>query len=196
MTDQHPITRKLLRRLRCAAVLCNDAAGVTRFDGSTPDEIERKVQAYTVIGDSTWTYETRGGQQVAWPRMASDPAAAPSAVRPEVATMEQALYMGERIAEMNRRAWAEAYATVGALMKTVIEAQSSALASLSNRVSTQEEQLERQNQSLSQAMEKAQQGELDQTLGKVLDLAVATQAAKAATATAAAAKPAKAAATS
>lgn len=179
-TANCPIKRNIIRRLRAVAVLVNDASGVTRFDGD-PGQIEASAQAYGVKGEPMWTYETRGGTQVAWPRMAE------AARDPQDAMADRALYLAERFAEMNARAWREAYATVGALMATTIEAQAAALAALGNRTVNQEELLDRQNAQLAEAHKAVQQGELDQTLGKVLDLALASKAAEAARA----AKPAK-----
>jgi len=163
-----PIRRQTVRRLRAVAVLVQDATGITRFDGD-PAQIEAAAQAYGVKGEAAWTYETRGGSQVPWPRLADQG----QARDPADAMADRALYLAERIAEMQARAWRDAYATVGHLMQSVLEAQTATMNALANRAATQEEIISTQNEEIRVAARQVHQGDLDGMVGKVLDLAAA-----------------------
>lgn len=160
-----PILRPHLRRLRARAVLVSDASGVTRFDGDLA-ALEQQAQAYKPKGTPTWTYETRSGTQLPWPNM-SDPAA----IVGESANDDRVLYLVERMAELNARAYRDAYTQANALMSETLGAMQSALNALSNRAQAQEELIEELMR------QRAEQGpgtpsEADKLVGSVLDLAV------------------------
>lgn len=163
-----PIKRQIVRRLRAVAVLVQDGSGITRFDGD-PASIEIAASNYGPKGEAHWTYETRSGTQLPWPKVGD----APGARDPLDAMADRSLYLAERFAEMNARAWREAYATVGTLMQNTLEAQAAAMNALANRVANQEETLERQGQQIRETAASIQQGDLDGLVGKVLDLAAA-----------------------
>lgn len=165
-----PIKRQTIRRLRAVAVIVNDASGPTRFDGE-PGAIEEAAQAYGVKGEAQWSYETRGGNQVPWPRIGGE------IVRdPQDAMADRALYLAERIGDMQARAWRDAYATVGKLMQDVLTAQAATMNALANRTSMQEDIIAEQNEEIRAAARQQQHSELDGMVGKVLDLAQANHA--------------------
>lgn len=133
-----PIQRDKVRRMRAAAVVCVDDNGTARFDGE-PGQIEAHAKAHTTKGTAQWFYETRGGSLNPWPvKFGADLAERRD---PAEAAADRALYLAERFAELNAKAYANAYTQVGGLMQGVLEAYNGALVALSNRVIAIEETL-------------------------------------------------------
>lgn len=127
-----------IRRLRAVAVVCEDDNGATRFEGD-PGRIEAEAKAHTTKGISTWRYETRQGGQHLWPR---EPAAVVPGRDPFEASADRALYLAERFAELNAKAYRDAYQQVNSLMGTALDGYAAVVSALANRIISLEDSMQ------------------------------------------------------
>lgn len=136
LKTQTPVTRRGVQRLRAVAVVAVDSAGDTRFAG-TPSEIELAIQRWSPRGPSVaWFYETRRGERLPWPSMVQ------GSGRSDTGAFEAPLLFAERLAELNRNVYRDAYTNVRELMGAALDSMAQVNVALSNRLISVEERLE------------------------------------------------------
>lgn len=133
---KNPITRRGIQRLRATAIIAADSGGDTRFAG-TPAELEIAVGKFQGRGPVTWFYSTKSADRLPWPAMIQG-----TGPRPDLGAYEAPLMFAERLAELNRAVYRDAYANTRELMGATLEAMTGAMVSLSNRLITVESKLE------------------------------------------------------
>lgn len=164
LAPANPVTKRQVARLRAVAVICADATGETRFDGSPP-EIARDAAAFVPRGPATWQYETRTGARYPFPQEA--PARQPPSG--EDSRQESAFYLAERMMEINAKVYRDAYAQVGNLMGNVLDSYATALSALSNRLADTEATIGDMQAILSTRAVEEKKDENDALAGKVID---------------------------
>lgn len=171
-----PIVRDKIRRLRAQAVVCVDENGTSRFDGDA-GLIEASAKAHTTKGAANWFYETRAGQLNPWPVKFGVDAA--ERRDPAEAAADRALYLAERFAELNAKAYRDAYTQNGEFIRGVLEAYNGALVALSNRLITVEETLSESQVTLQSVLAAKADTETDNLMAKVIGSAIDSRAANA-----------------
>lgn len=168
-----PIARDKVRRLRAAAVVCVDENGTSRFDGDA-GLIEAASKAHSTKGAANWFYETRAGQLNPWPSKFGVDAA--ERRDPAEAAADRALYLAERFAELNAKAYRDAYTQNGEFIRGVLEAYNGALVALSNRLITVEETLGESQAAMQSALSAKAESETDNLMAKVINTAIDNRA--------------------